>query len=74
MSPNADPGPAGAGPTGTVPQYVLISNLLSCLSFSIQNCNSLNVSTSCPKQVKKIKAILDLDTDVIFLSDLRFNT
>ena len=72
-SPNAATGPVPTGPAGFIPPFVLLSNILSNISFSIQNCNSLNVSTSCPKQVKKIKAILDLDTDVIFLSDLRFN-
>jgi len=33
----------------------------------------LNVSTTCPKQLKKIKSIVDLNTDIIFLSDLRLN-
>jgi hypothetical protein len=43
------------------------------LSFSSQNCNSLNISTSCEKQVKKISAIVTLRTCLIFLSDLRLS-
>ena len=52
---------------------VSLAAVLSNLSLGIQNCNSLNVSTNCPKQLKKIKAIADLNCDVIFLSDLRLN-
>jgi hypothetical protein len=44
------------------------------LTFSSQNCNSLNISTSCPKQMKKMAAILALQTTFIFLSDIRLNT
>jgi exonuclease III len=47
---------------------------LAHLSFSSQNCNSLNISTSCPKQSKKITAILSLQATIIFLSDIRLNT
>jgi exonuclease III len=47
---------------------------LAHLTFSSQNCNSLNRSTNCPKQTKKIAAILALQTTFIFLSDLRLNT
>jgi exonuclease III len=47
---------------------------LTHLTFSSQNCNSLNLSTNCPKQTKKIAAILALQTTFIFLSDLRLNT
>jgi exonuclease III len=47
---------------------------LNFLSFSSQNCNSLNISTNCPKQTKKIAAILSLQTTIIFLSDIRLNT
>jgi exonuclease III len=36
-----------------------------------QNCNSLNISTECDKQLSKIIAITSLCTSVIFLSDLR---
>jgi hypothetical protein len=43
------------------------------ISFSIQNCNSLNSSTSCEKQTKKISAILGLNTTLIFLSDIRLS-
>jgi hypothetical protein len=43
---------------------------LTYLTFSSQNCNSLNLSTNCPKQTKKVAAILALQTTFIFLSDL----
>jgi exonuclease III len=46
---------------------------ISHLSFSAQNCNSLNVSTNCPKQLKKVAAILALQTTFVFLSDIRLN-
>jgi hypothetical protein len=41
------------------------------LYLASQNCNSLNVSTSCEKQLKKVTLILELCTSIIFLSDLR---
>jgi exonuclease III len=41
------------------------------LSFAAQNCNSLNISTNCGKQLKKISSILSLNTTFIFLSDIR---
>jgi exonuclease III len=44
------------------------------ITVSSQNCNSLNISTSCDKQMKKLTAILTLCTDIIFLSDLRMST
>ncbi len=50
-----------------------LGSLICNMSFAIQNCNSLNISTNCPKQLKKIRAITDLDTDFIFLSDIRLN-
>ncbi len=43
------------------------------LTFASQNCNSLNVSTECDKQLTKLIAITNLCTDIIFLSDLRLN-
>ena len=43
------------------------------LTYSIQNCNSLNISTVCQKQISKIIAITALCTDIIFLSDIRLN-
>ena len=52
---------------------VSLSSILSNLSFSIQNCNSLNVSTCCPKQLKKIEALTSYDSNIVFLSDLRLN-
>jgi exonuclease III len=41
------------------------------LTLSIQNCNSLNISTECDKQLTKIVAITSLCTSIIFLSDIR---
>jgi exonuclease III len=76
LSPNQVTMPMGNNPVGNTHftnTSVLLANLLTCLTFSIQNCNSLNVSTACPKQLKKIKSILDLDTDIVFLSDIRLN-
>ncbi len=43
------------------------------VTISAQNCNSLNVSTECDKQLAKLIAITDLRTDIIFLSDIRLN-
>jgi hypothetical protein len=43
------------------------------LTISLQNCNSLNVSTDCDKQLAKLIAITALCTDIIFLSDVRLN-
>ena len=31
------------------------------------------MSTSCPKQTKKIKSLIDLGSEIIFLSDIRLN-
>ena len=68
----ADPAPVPA-PAPAI-NLLLVNSLLSNISFACQNCNSLNVSTSCPKQLKKIKSIVDIDTDVIFLSDIRLSS
>jgi exonuclease III len=46
---------------------------LSDITFGIQNCNTLNISTNCPTQVKKIAAILTLQASIIFLCDTRLN-
>ncbi len=43
------------------------------VSFSSQNCNSLNVSTSLKGQASKIVSISHLNTDIIFLCDTRLN-
>lgn len=58
---------------GAAPAFISLATVLQNLSCSIQNCNSLNVSTSCPRQTKKIKSITDLCSDIIFVSDLRLN-
>lgn len=47
--------------------------IFQAITISIQNCNSLNVSTNCPKQLKKVKALLELKSDIILLSDIRLN-
>jgi exonuclease III len=41
------------------------------ITVAAQNCNSLNISTECDKQLTKIIAITSLCTNVIFLSDIR---
>jgi hypothetical protein len=58
------------------PNPRLLSNVnnIPKLLYSIQNCNSLNISTVCDKQLKKISAITSLETDIIFLCDLRLGT
>jgi hypothetical protein len=43
------------------------------LTFGNQNCNSLNLSTSCEKQLKKIATITESGKDFIFLSDIRLS-
>jgi hypothetical protein len=43
------------------------------LSFASQNCNSLNISTNCEKQLKKVTAITSYMCSFIFLSDLPLN-
>ena len=50
-----------------------LASLLCNITIASQNCNSLNISTTCPKQLKKIYSIAELGTDIIFLSDLRLN-
>ena len=66
------PNPVGAGPIPG-PAILSLASILQKISLSIQNCNSLNLSTTCPKQTLKIKSIIDLCSDIIFLSDLRLN-
>ena len=44
---------------------------LPLLSISAQNCNSLNISTECHRQLSKMIAITTLLTDIIFISHLR---
>jgi len=43
------------------------------VSFSSQNCNSLNLSGTAEVQAPKIVSILNLNTDIIFLSDTRLS-
>jgi hypothetical protein len=60
----ADPVPPSFSGTSTLldfPQFTL----------SCQNCNSLNISTECDKQLTKIISITSLLSNVIFLSDIR---
>ncbi len=49
--------------------YVI--NSFPHLTFSIQNCNSLNISTECDKHLAKIVAITSVRSSIILLSDLR---
>jgi exonuclease III len=58
---------------GTPPSLPIPSTFPK-LSFSIQNCNSLNISTVCDKQLTKISALCSFNTDIVFLSDLRLNS
>ena len=58
---------------GHGPLFASLATVLQHLYVSIQNCNSLNISTSCPKQTKKIKSLIDLGSEIIFLSDIRLN-
>ena len=44
-------------------------NSLINLSISIQNCNSLNLTTNVHSYELKLAAIKELNTDIIFLSD-----
>jgi hypothetical protein len=57
---------------GNVPSSNIRSPL-SNLTFSIQNCNSLNISTVSDKQMAKLIAITTLCTDIILLCDIRLN-
>ncbi len=63
----------GLGNQATICNLINLSNMLCNISIAAQNCNSLNISTSCPKQLKKLYSIAELGTDIIFLSDLRLN-
>jgi exonuclease III len=72
-SPKMADAPSSGAPNLAKASTTGIKNL-SHLTFSSQNCNSLNISTNCPKQSKKIAAILALQTSIIFLSDIRLNT
>ena len=55
------------------PAILSLASILTNLTISSQNCNSLNVSTNCPKQSKKLYSIADIGSDIIFLCDLRLN-
>jgi hypothetical protein len=55
-------------------QELNFSQNIRKLTFATQNCNSLNVSANCPKQLKKIAALLSLSASIIFLSDTRLNS
>jgi hypothetical protein len=55
-------------------QELNFSQNIRKLTFAAQNCNSLNVSANCPKQLKKIAALISLSASIIFLSDTRLNS
>ena len=59
MLSNQVQGGAGLGPT------------LNNISFASQNCNSMNVSTGGKNMHLKLTAIMNLKSDIIFLSDIR---
>jgi len=73
---------AAAAPADAAPGMIFINNPrgdypsanMPLLSISSQNCNSLNISTECHKQLTKIIAITALCTDIVFLSGIRLNT
>jgi exonuclease III len=50
-----------------------LSRTIPYITSSSQNCNSLNISTMCNKQLSKLIAITALCSDIIFLSDFRMN-
>ncbi len=56
-------------PSSSPSMYVLKS--FPQLTISLQNCNSLNISTECDKQLSKIVAITSVNSSIIMLSDLR---
>ncbi len=56
-------------PTSVPSSYTLLD--FPQFTISCQNCNSLNISTECDKQLTKIISITSLLTNVIFLSDIR---
>jgi exonuclease III len=49
-----------------------VNTCLAGISFCIQNCNSLNVTTIKNQDIK-ISAVVNYGTDVILLSDTRMN-
>jgi hypothetical protein len=69
-SPNSVPGLCPSPPQGRWSASPLHRSIPD-ITFSIQNCNSLNISTNCDKQLAKLIAITALCTDIIFLCDLR---
>jgi exonuclease III len=71
-SPNLIPGLSPSPPQGRWSASPLLHSIPD-ITFSIQNCNSLNISTNCDKHLAKLIAITALCTDVIFLSDLRLH-
>jgi exonuclease III len=51
-----------------------LAAIFPAISFYSQNCNSLNISTCCEKQLKKLSSIVSCNKDIIFLSDIRLGT
>jgi hypothetical protein len=58
--------------TGCIPctPAMNVINSFPHLTISMQNCNSLNISTECDKQLAKIVAITSVRSSIILLSDL----
>jgi exonuclease III len=76
MSARWFPSPNQVATSNEVPSSLPIHNYFTQfpqVTFSAQNCNSLNISTECEKQLTKLIAITALCSDIIFLSDLRLN-
>ena len=77
------PLPLNGAPAATVRKAVRIhsvagaaeqsapGNVLLNLSISVQNCNSLNLTTNVHSYELKLAAIKELNTDIIFLCDTR---
>jgi exonuclease III len=76
ISPNSlTPGGAAHGPSPHQGLWAAspLTRSVPHITLSVQNCNSLNISTMCNKQLSKLIAITALCSDIIFLSDLRLN-
>jgi len=64
---------AGAMPSTNHRGIFNIGSSIPDMTYAVQNCNSLNISTVCHKQLTKICALTALCTDIIFISDVRLN-
>jgi exonuclease III len=53
------------------PAAALLGAIFPAITFFSQNCNSLNLSTCCQKQIKKLFSIVSCGSDIILLSNVR---